>query len=207
MSSPSLEGPVSRYVNRRFSQPIARLLAPTPVTPNQVSVFSLLLAAGAFACFAIGQPIAAGVLIQTSSVIDGVDGDLARLQGSATRFGGIFDATLDRYSDALIVGGMTWWAWSNPQDSQPAPIAVGFAAMTGFLLVSYSRARLETEGHREILGGLAMLASRDVRLLIAAAGSAIGLAYWTMVVLGAACFLVVALRLALLYARPKAAQS
>ena len=73
MKTAALEGPVSRYINRRLSEPLARLLAPTPVTPNQVSLLCLLTALGALAGFALGQPIAGGLLIQTSSVIDGVD--------------------------------------------------------------------------------------------------------------------------------------
>lgn len=199
MNSASLEGPVSRYLNRRLSEPLARLLAPTPVTPNQVSVISLLVALGALAAFALGQPIAAGLLIQTSSVVDGVDGDLARRQGRVSRFGAVFDAVLDRHADAAIVGGMTWWAWSHPELSGPQPFVVGLAALTGFLLVSYSRARLETEGYRGLLRGGALLASRDVRLLLAAVGSVIGQTYWTLVVLGTMSFLVVGWRLWLVY--------
>jgi phosphatidylglycerophosphate synthase len=199
MNTASLEGPVSRYLNRRLSEPLARLLAPTPVTPNQVSVLSLVVALGVLAGFALGQPIAAGLLIQTSSVIDGVDGDLARRQKRATRFGAVFDAVLDRYADAAIVGGMAWWAWSHPELSGPQPFVVGVAALTGFLLVSYSRALLETEGYRGLLSGGALLASRDVRLLLAAIGSVIGQTYWTLVVLGAMSYLVVIWRLWLVY--------
>ncbi len=204
MNTASLEGPVSRYLNRRLSAPLARLLAPTPVTPNQVSVLSLLVALGALAAFAVGQPIAAGILIQASSVVDGVDGDLARRQGRASRFGAVFDAVLDRYADAAIVGGMTWWAWAHPNISGPQPAVVGLAALTGFLLVSYSRARLETEGYRGLLTGGALFASRDVRLLLAAIGSVIGQTYWTLVVLGVMSYLVLLWRLWLVYrARPR----
>lgn len=200
-STDAIEGPVSRYLNRRLSQPLARLLAPTPVTPNQVSVASLIIALGALAAFALGQPIVAGVLVQTSSVIDGVDGDLARLQRRATRFGGVFDALLDRYADAAIVGGMTWWAWTHPETSGPQPLVVGIAVLTGFLLVSYSRARMETEGYANALAGGALLASRDVRLLLAAVGSALGQAYWTLVVLGSMSYLVLFWRIWLVYTR------
>lgn len=195
MSASSIEGPVSRYLNRRLSRPIARLLAPTPVTPNQVSVASLLVAFGALAAFATGQAIAAGVLIQTSSVVDGVDGDLARLQRRASRFGGVLDAVLDRYADAAIVGGMTWWAWSHPEVAGPQPLVVGLAALSGFFLVSYSRARLEAEGYGALLTGGALLASRDVRLLLAAIGSAFGQTYWTLIVLGSMSYLVLGWRL------------
>lgn len=192
-----IEGPVSRHLNRRLSRPLARLLAPTPVTPNQVTFASLLVAFGALASFALGQAIAGGLLIQASSIVDGVDGELARLQGRASRFGAVLDAVLDRYADAAIVGGMTWWAWSHPEVSGPQPFVVGLAALCGFLMVSYSRARMETEGYAGLLGGAALIAGRDVRLLLAAAGSVVGQAYWTLVVLGAVSYLVVAWRLLL----------
>ncbi|MGB2695240.1 MAG: CDP-alcohol phosphatidyltransferase family protein [Dehalococcoidia bacterium] len=207
MSAASIEGPVSRYLNRRLSQPLARLLAPTLITPNQVSLASLLVAFGALASFATNQVIVAGVLIQTSSVVDGVDGDLARLQGSASRFGAVFDAVLDRFADAAIVGGMAWWAWSHPGSAGPQPLVVGLAALSGFLVVSYSRARMEAEGYRHVLSGGALLASRDVRLLLAAIGSAVGQTYWTLVVLGGMSYLVLVWRLWLVYQSRPAAQA
>ena len=199
MTASSLEGPVSRYLNRRLSRPLARLLAPTPISPNQVSLLSFLVALGAFAAFGLEQAIVAGVLIQASSVIDGVDGDLARLQHRESRFGAVFDAFLDRAADAVIVAGMAWWAFDHPGSSGPQPFVVGLAAMTGFLMISYSRARMESEGYRELLAGPALLAGRDVRLLIAAIGSAAGQPYWTLVALGSVTYLALVWRLWLVY--------
>lgn len=175
--SPPHEGPVSRYLNRPLSRRLARLLAATPITPNQVSVASLLLAAGAFAAFVADLPIPAGILVHASSVMDGVDGDLARLRGAGTRFGAVFDASLDRYADAFVIGGMTWW--SAEQTGHPAPATLGLAALSLALLVSYMRARGEASapGTDEVRAGIG---SRDVRLLMAAIGSVAGQAYWTL---------------------------
>ena len=105
MASSSLEGPVSRYLNRRLSRPLARLLTRTPATPNQVSVAAFLLAGGALALLGVGRNIEAGVLIQASSVVDGADGDLARAKGLATRFGGLLDAVLERCGDVAGASG------------------------------------------------------------------------------------------------------
>ena len=55
------DGLVSRYLNRPLSRPAARLLAPTPVTPNMVTVFTLLLACAAGAMVAAGWTIAGGI--------------------------------------------------------------------------------------------------------------------------------------------------
>jgi phosphatidylglycerophosphate synthase len=189
----SLDGPVSRFLNRRISVPIASILAGTPITPNQVSVLAALVAAGAAGLLAIGRNIEAGVLIQASSIVDGVDGDVARAKSMATRFGGAFDAVLDRYGDAAIVAGMAWYA--HEQESWRQPALVGFAAIVGFLLVSYSRARLETEGGRGAAAELLGVAGRDVRLLVLAAGALLGQCWWALAVMGAASYATVAWRL------------
>jgi phosphatidylglycerophosphate synthase len=189
----ALEGPVSRYLNRRFSVPIAQALAGTPLTPNQASVIALLIALGALALLGAGRNIEAGVLIQVSSVVDGVDGDLARAKRMATRFGGLFDAALDRYADVAIAGGMAWWALEHEDWRQP--LVVGLAAAVGFLMVSYSRARLEREGGMGVASDLLGVASRDVRLLVLAVGAIAGQAYWALVLMGALSYATVAWRL------------
>jgi phosphatidylglycerophosphate synthase len=189
----ALEGPVSRYVNRRFSVPIASALAGTPLTPNNVSVIALLIAFGALALLAAGRNIEAGVLIQVSSIVDGVDGDLARAKDMASKFGGLFDAALDRLADAAIAGGMAWWALEREDWRQP--LLVGLIAAVGFLMVSYSRARLEREGGMGVASDLLGIASRDVRLLVLAAGAVIGQAYLALVVMAALSYATVAWRL------------
>jgi phosphatidylglycerophosphate synthase len=190
----SLDGPVSRYLNRRFSVPIAQALRPTPLTPNQVSAAALAIALGAAALIALGWNIAGGALVQVSSVVDGVDGDLARAKRMASRFGGLFDATLDRYADAAIAAGMAWYAYRF--ESWPQPLLVGMLAAVGFIMVSYSRARLEGAAGRSAAERLLGFASRDVRLLVLAIGAMIGWAYWALVVVAAASYLTVAWRLA-----------
>ena len=191
--SGSLDGPVSRYLNRRVSVPVARALAHTPLTPNQVSVAAFAMAMGALALLANGRSIEAGVLIQASSIVDGVDGDLARAKNMASKFGGLFDAALDRYADAAIAGGMAWYALNN--ESWPAPLTLGFAAIVGFILVSYSRARLEVAGGRDVASDLLGFASRDVRLLALAIGAALGQCWWALAIVGAASYATVGWRL------------
>lgn len=197
----SLEGPVSRYLNRRASVPIASALAHTPITPNMVSVAAFTMALGALWLLAIGRNIEAGVLIQASSIVDGVDGDLARAKNQATRFGGVFDAVLDRYADAAIAGGMAWYALEH--ESMRAPLLVGLAAVVAFLLASYSRARLEREGGVETAGDRLGLASRDVRLLALAIGAVLGQSWWALALVAAVSYAAVAWRLAAFRSRSR----
>jgi phosphatidylglycerophosphate synthase len=189
----SLDGPVSRHLNRRFSVPIARALAPTPLTPNMVSLAACLVAMGALCLLAIGRNIEAAVLIQASSIVDGVDGDLARAKKMSSAFGGLFDAVLDRYADAAIAGGMAWYALAH--EDAPGALPLGFAAIVGFILVSYSRARLEVAGGRDVTAGLLGFASRDVRLLALAIGAVLGQCWWALAIVAAASYVTVAWRL------------
>lgn len=173
--------------------PLARLLVPTPLTPNQVSVIAFAMACGALALLAVGRNIEAGAIIQASSIVDGVDGDLARAKNMASKFGGLFDAVLDRFADAAIAGGMAWWALSH--EDWPGALVLGFAATVGFLLVSYSRARLETVGGVEAASELLGLASRDVRLLLLAIGAAAGQCWWALAIVAGLSYATVAWRL------------
>lgn len=191
------DGLVSRYLNRPLSRPLARSLRPTPLTPNQVTAFTLLLAIATGAMVAAGWNIAGGIAIQAVSVIDGVDGELARLRDRATRFGGVFDAVTDRYADAIILAGMTVYAVRF--EDHPRPEFVGALALGAALIVSYSRARIEADlpdiaasGNLDSIFGLA---SRDVRLLAAAIGTVLGQCYWTLIILAAVSGLTIAWRL------------
>ena len=86
------------------------------------------------------------MLAQVASVVDGVDGDLARLKRATSAFGAFFDAVLDRYADAGIIAGMAVWAWRH--ESYPATGLVGLLALLGALMISYSAARAEASTGR-----------------------------------------------------------
>jgi len=183
------DGFVSRVLNRRLSRPAARVLARTPVQPNAVTVAVLLFSLAAAATTAAGWHVAGGIGIQLASIADGIDGELARLKGAATRFGAAFDAITDRYADAAFIVAMAVFAWRF--EGLPHPELPGMLALAGALTVSYSRARIEASLGEAVpanLDAVFGLASRDGRLLVAAAGTAVGQCYWTLWVLAAAGF-------------------
>lgn len=191
------DGLVSRYLNRPISRPMASGLRSTPLTPNQVTTFTLLLAIATGTMIAAGWNIAGGIAIQAVSVLDGVDGELARLKDRATRFGGVFDAVTDRYADAIVLAGMTVYAVRF--EDHPRPEFVGALALGAALIVSYSRARIEADlpdvaasGNLDSVFGLA---SRDVRLLVAAIGTVLGQCYWTLIILAVVSGFTIAWRL------------
>ncbi len=182
------DGPVSRYVNRRLSWPITMLIVRLrlPLTPNAVSLISFATALLAALLLATGNGVAGGILVQVSSVLDGVDGELARVTGRTSRRGGFLDAMLDRYADVAVLGGLA--AMALAAGYEPAHVlALALAAVTGDLLVSYVHARGEASlgVHPALVGRVPQLASRDVRLFIVFIGALIGRPAETLAVIAA----------------------
>lgn len=186
------DGLVSRHLNRKISRPITRLLAPTGITPNQVTFISFLIALLASAAFALGSNVLGGLLAEFSSIVDGVDGEIARLKGLASPFGAFYDAVLDRYADAAIILGMILWALRF--ESWPGTWPLGLLALLGSLMISYSAARSEASTGLRFDHGLASFSSRDIRLFIIMLGSLVGQVYWTLVLLAVLTNVVVVYR-------------
>ncbi len=179
------DGPISRYINRRISTRITSLIIrySIPLTPNQVSVLSLVIAlAGAY--FIAQNPIwLGGILVQVSSIIDGVDGELARARRMASPRGGFLDAMLDRYADTAIIIGLALAVLRY--STTPLTLIWVMLALSGDLLVSYLHARGEASlgKHPIFIGVIPQLASRDVRLFIVFLGCLVGRPMETIVII------------------------
>jgi phosphatidylglycerophosphate synthase len=150
-----LRYPVTRYLYRPLSLRVATLLAPTFVTPIQVTwVSSLLLISGAVA-FGMGNYILGAVLTLVGEITDCVDGDLARMTGRTSRWGAFLDSVLDRWTDAALILGLAY------SDMDALGAAAGLALVASFL-VSYTRARAQSLGVDCPDG----IGARDARILI-----------------------------------------
>ena len=190
------DGFVSHHLNRHISRPIARALTHTPLTPNQVSFISLGVAIGSFVGFVYGYYIVGAILAQASSIVDGVDGDLARAKNMTSAFGGFLDAILDRYADAIILLGLTVWAAKSVGGDLEVYVWItGFLALSGSFLVTYTRARIDHVPRNFFDKGITSAASRDVRLLLIMIGALTGQGFATLIVLAALANMVVVLRL------------
>jgi 1L-myo-inositol 1-phosphate cytidylyltransferase / CDP-L-myo-inositol myo-inositolphosphotransferase len=193
------DGYVSRYINRRISDPIAKCLSKTGITPNQISWTAFGLAILSLVSFICSWNIAGGLLAQLSSIIDGADGSLARLKGMSSEFGGFLDSVLDRYADICIILGLT--IWSAFVEAYPYVWLVGFMAIAGIMGISYSRARIDVEFRQYFDRGFLSLASRDIRLFIVMIGAIIGQGYYCLIVIASLTHIIVISRLVVAYIR------
>ncbi len=162
-----VDGPVSRYLNRPISTRMSMTLAHLPIHPDVVSLIAFLMAlAGAWALGA-GLGIVGALIVHASSVLDGVDGEIARLRLRASPAGALLDGVLDRLADAAIIAGITVWALAlNADPALAAVLAV--AATTGAMLSMAAKDRIAALGISPLperwIGWL--MGGRDARLLI-----------------------------------------
>lgn len=119
-------------------------LAQTRLTPNAFTLIGLLLNIVVATIIASGNLLLGGIMALVAGAFDMLDGAVARSTGQVTKFGGFFDSTLDRYSEAIVYFGLLIYLMNT--DAGTTAVAVLFAAIIGSLMVSYSRARAEAVG-------------------------------------------------------------
>jgi len=124
----------TRILYKYLNTPITRLLIHTPITPNQVTILSLLVGMFSAILFMFGYPLFAGLLALFSAVLDGVDGKLARIKFMKTPYGGILDSFIDLYTDLVIFFGMAYYGYVRTLD--PAVWFLALLALTGTIAVS-----------------------------------------------------------------------
>jgi archaetidylinositol phosphate synthase len=141
-------------------KPVASSVASTGITPNQITIVGFLVSVVAGYFFFLALPLWGGLLILITGFFDILDGAVAKASGKVSKFGGVLDSTLDRYSDLVIIGAIILGGLCDP--------FWGILAMVGSFMVSYVRARGELEGVRMAGVGLMERAERLIVLTIAA---------------------------------------
>lgn len=179
------DGPISRTVNRPISTRISAFLARYHISPNALTLVSFLLSVLSAVSFAVGEyvtTVIAGVMAQLSSILDGCDGEIARLKFLFSTFGEWLDRVLDRYADGLIILGMTFALWRS-EGNEYAWMA-GFLALTGTYMNSYTAAIFDNLIRRGLLKENAFRLGRDVRLFMVFLGALFNQILATLIVLG-----------------------
>jgi choline kinase/phosphatidylglycerophosphate synthase len=178
----STDGPVSRLLNRPISTRLSLAVASLRPSPDLVSVLALLLGIVAAGVLAGGWGVAGGLLVHLASIVDGMDGELARLQLRARPLGAFFDGIADRLADAAITAGLGVWALSEGSDGALV-VWLTVAAVTGSLLSMASKDRIAALGlpRPNERGPGHALGGRDGRLLLVAVGAILGLPLATLI--------------------------
>ena len=206
--SKKIDGPVSRYLNRPVSSRLSMLLVRLPIHPDVVSVVAFAVAVLASLMLASGRGVFGGVLVHVSSVLDGVDGEVARLQVRPSPWGALFDGVLDRLADAAIVGGLAVWALADGS-STTVVIWLAVLATTGSMLSMATKdriaaLRLPPAPERWIAY---LFGGRDARLLVAALAAIAGRPVLALGVMTATSLASLVIRLLLTRATIVAARS
>jgi phosphatidylglycerophosphate synthase len=143
-------------MNRRISIPISRQLIKFPITPNMVSLFTLGVSIAAGAFFALGgywNTLLGAILSVWASILDGCDGEVARLKLQASDFGCWLETACDYLYYLLIFAGMAiglerssgnraYWVWGG---------ALLFGAAATILIAWFERSRLSGKHPEQFL--------------------------------------------------------
>ena len=103
---------VSTYINSPCYHFITRFLIDKNITPNQVSISTIFLAIGAALAYIYGNFIAGGILVQVINIVDGVDGEIARVKHLGSPFGEIIDSLSDRVVEIVLCLSIGYGVWS-----------------------------------------------------------------------------------------------
>ena len=165
------DGPVSKVFNRKISGFITRLfLVKTPITPNVISLINpalavftfFLLAKGAYPWIFVG-----GLFIQFMSILDGCDGEIARLKFLKSKFGRFFDAVIDKHVDTAAIAGMSYGYWVVTQNAIIIPVSIFL--ILALILDGYMPNYYKVITNQKLKG--VGIFKRDVRLLILSLGA------------------------------------
>jgi CDP-diacylglycerol--glycerol-3-phosphate 3-phosphatidyltransferase len=172
-------------------------LARTRVTPNALTTAGVTLCAlsAVLVYFEYRDEILffwlGAAMFVVGSILDILDGALARRSGKGTPFGAFLDSTTDRIGEAFMLGAI---ALVFHRDGNEVALAFAFAAVAGSLLVSYTRARAEALGLKGDVG----IGSRAERVVVITAGLVLapwGVLPWAIYLLTATAWFTVGQRI------------
>jgi CDP-diacylglycerol--glycerol-3-phosphate 3-phosphatidyltransferase len=161
--------------------PLIQLLTRWDIHPNTFTTLGFIISCFSTYFMAMGLFRIAALLVLLAGLFDTIDGKLARDSGKVSKFGALFDSTLDRYSEVILFFGMAYYFIEHDMYLSSIAVAV---AMGGSLMVSYIRARAEGLGFECKVGIL----QRPERVLLISLGGLIHLtalvaAIWIIAVL------------------------
>ena len=154
----------------RIINAMVRWLAFGGVNPNILTVIGVTINVGCGVLFGFGEFFWAGIVLIVANLFDMLDGNVARISGRVTRFGGFLDSSLDRLSDMVAFLGIIIFYASNTPEHSLLNVALAGIGMMFSVMVSYTTARSEGFGVKANVGFL-QRPERVVLLVIGALSS------------------------------------
>ncbi|SFB22971.1 CDP-diacylglycerol--glycerol-3-phosphate 3-phosphatidyltransferase [Amycolatopsis marina] len=150
----------------RVTDPVGRALLRAGLTPNVMTVIGTAGAMiGALVFFPTGMLLAGTFVVWGFTMLDMLDGAMARARGHGTPLGAVLDATCDRLTDGAVFASIAWWCFVVEGNERAA--AAALICLVLAQVISYVKARAEASG-LEADGGLI---ERPERLIIALTGT------------------------------------
>lgn len=143
-------------------KPLGAALRKTKLTPDHLTVIGLVLGAAAAVAVGGGWLRLGLVLVILAALPDLLDGALAKASDASSQRGAFFDSTVDRLTDALLLGGITYY-FAETED--PRLTVLPFSVLAVSSLISYQRAKAESLG-LDAKGGLMERAERIVVICV-----------------------------------------
>src|SRR3989454_10568234 len=129
---------------QRIIDAMVRWLAHGHISPNFLTVVGVAMNVGCGLLFGLGHFFWAGIILIVANLFDMLDGQVARLSGRVTTFGGFLDSSLDRLSDMVVFVGLMVFYARDTQYHSTLNVFLAGAALMGSVMVSYASARAES---------------------------------------------------------------
>jgi len=151
---------IERFI-RRGLVPVISVLVRLNISPNTISTLGFLIVMFSVVLFVRGSLLVAGITFLLGSLLDVLDGELARTGGRMTVFGSVLDSLLDRLSEGIV---LIAFAWHFADRGETIGVLLTMLGMLSSIGTSYVRARAEAVGVTCIVGWI----TRPERVLIIA---------------------------------------
>jgi 1L-myo-inositol 1-phosphate cytidylyltransferase / CDP-L-myo-inositol myo-inositolphosphotransferase len=158
---------ITRFLSRPVSRKLTRFFLNTPITPNQITLFSFAVGLGSALCFAQGtyqMNLTGALLLLFSTWVDGADGEIARLKFMETELGGKLDIACDNIVHFFVFGAIGLGVSEATGDKTYMYVGglAAFASLTSFILLGASLIKKSSTSLPESQSSLAdKLANRD----------------------------------------------
>lgn len=133
---------LSAKLGHIFDTPLSSIARKINISPNYITIAGFIITSVA-AIVLTQNLVAGGILILVGGFFDMLDGVIARVNNRATDFGAFLDSVLDRYSDAFLLLGFSWYFFIH---GSITGLFLSIGTMIGALIISYTKARAEGLG-------------------------------------------------------------